>query len=103
MEQELDLTGMTWYGALVAIIMLMLSYLDRNKKRFDRRGYTSSQLEVMIREAVLSERDRPIIRRRIVDNVGMEALAEEFALSVPQIKRIVYKGEDRLAQLAGQN
>ena len=101
--EELDLTGMTWYGALVAVIMLMLSYLDRNKRRFDKRGYTSSQLEGMIQEAVLSERDRPIIRRRIIDHVSMEALAEEFKLSVPQIKRIVYKGEDALAKLAGQN
>ena len=101
--EELDLTGMTWYGALVAVIMLMLSYLDRNKRRFDKRGYTSSQLEGMIQEAVLSERDRPIIRRRIIDHMSMEALAEEFDLSVPQIKRIVYKGEDALAKLAGQN
>ena len=100
--EELDLNGMTWYGALVAVIMLMLSYLDRNKRRFDRRGYTSTQLEGMIREAVLSERDRPIIRRRLIDHVSMEALGEEFSLSVPQIKRIVYRGEDALARMAGQ-
>ena len=99
---ELDLSGMTWFGALVTVIMLMLSFLDRGRRRFDKRGYTSSQLEGLIREAVLSERDRPIIRRRLIDDVGMERLGEECDLSVPQIKRIVYKAEDALARITGQ-
>lgn len=38
-----------------------------------------------------AERNRAIIKRRMIDGVTFERLAEEFDLSVPQIKNIVYK------------
>lgn len=55
-----------------------------------------SELERLIEEWILKERDREILKRRLLDGLTYEALAEEFDLSVRQAKRIVYKAEDRL-------
>lgn len=45
-------------------------------------------------EWVLNEKHRAILKRRLIDGICYEPLAEEFDMSVRQIKRIVYKGED---------
>ncbi len=55
-----------------------------------------SQMEYLIDEWIFSERDRAILKRRLLDGICYEPLAEEFDMSVRQIKTIVYKGEDRL-------
>ena len=96
---EMDLTGMTWYGALVAVIMLMILWImgKKSRKRFDASKHTASEIYRMVGETVHSERDRKIILRRMIDGIKMERLSEEFELSVPQIKRIVYSAEDALA------
>lgn len=56
--------------------------------------YTNSGMILLIDEYIHSERDRKILKRRLIDGLTYENLAEEFDLSVTQIKRIVYKGED---------
>lgn len=38
-----------------------------------------------------AERDRALIKRRLFDGVCFEPLAEEFGLSVQQVKSIFYK------------
>lgn len=55
-----------------------------------------SELEHLIDEWILNERDRKIIKRRWLDGVRFEPLAEEFDLSVRQVKNIVYKCETKL-------
>jgi hypothetical protein len=50
----------------------------------------------LIDEWIFSERDRAILKRRLLDGICYEPLAEEFALSVRQTKNIVYKGEKTL-------
>lgn len=55
-----------------------------------------SQMENLIDEWIFNERDRAILKRRLLDGICFEPLAEEFDLSVPQVKRIVYKSQDRL-------
>ena len=53
-----------------------------------------SELEKLIDEWIIgknAERDRAIIRRRLFDGICYEPLAEEFDLSVRQVKNIVYK------------
>lgn len=52
-----------------------------------------SEYEKVIEEWIFSERDRRLIRRRLFDGITYEALAEEFDLSVTQVKRIIYKTE----------
>lgn len=59
-------------------------------------GVGNSEISNLIDEWIHSERDRAILKRRLIDGVCYEPLAEEFGLSVRQIKTIVYKGEDRL-------
>ncbi len=58
------------------------------------REYTNSEVTDAIDELIHSERGRSILKRRLIDGLTYEKLAEEFDLSVTQVKRIVYKGED---------
>lgn len=55
-----------------------------------------SQIAALIDEWIFSERDRKILKRRLLDGVCFEPLAEEFDMSVRQVKTIVYKGENRV-------
>ena len=57
---------------------------------------TNSQLSNYIDEYIRGERNRAILKRRLIDLICYEPLAEKFDLSVPQIKRIVYKEQDKL-------
>ena len=64
------------------------------KHRFeDYSRYTVSRA---IDEWMFNERDRAILKRRLLDGICYEPLAEEFGLSVDRIKQIVYKSQDRL-------
>lgn len=55
-----------------------------------------SELEALIDEWIFNERDRNILKRRLLDGLTYEALSEEFGLSVRHTKNIVYKAEDKL-------
>lgn len=57
-----------------------------------------SEIEHLIDEWILSERDRAILKRRLLDGICYEPLAEEFDMSVRQIKTIVYRGQEKLAK-----
>lgn len=59
-------------------------------------GLPRSQIERLIDEWILSERNRKILKRRLLDGICYEPLAEEFDLSVRQVKTIVYKSEEIL-------
>lgn len=58
--------------------------------------YSNSQIEEIIDEWIHSERDRAILKRRLIDGICFEPLAEEFGLSVRQVKNIVYHAQERL-------
>jgi AraC-like DNA-binding protein len=60
------------------------------------KDYTNSQICTLIDEHIHSERDRRILKRRLCDGIVYEALAEEFDMSDSQIKRIIYKLQDKL-------
>lgn len=64
---------------------------------------SSSQIRHLIDEWIVgrnAERDRKIIKRRLIDGITYERLADEFwddyGLSVRQIKNIVYKSEIKI-------
>lgn len=62
-----------------------------------------SVLTLLIDEWILSERNRKILKRRFLDGVRLEPLAEEFDLSVRQIRRILADGKAVLkAHLLGE-
>jgi hypothetical protein len=55
-----------------------------------------SEWENLIDEYIFKERDRAILKRRLLDGICYEPLAEEFNLSVQQTKTIVYKATEKL-------
>ena len=55
-----------------------------------------SEISSAIDEWIFKERDRKILKRRLLDGICYEPLAEEFDLSVRQVKNIVYKSEEKL-------
>lgn len=55
-----------------------------------------TEISFMIDEWIHNERDRSILKRRLLDGICFEPLAEEFDLSVRQVKNIVYKAQDKL-------
>ena len=58
-----------------------------------------SEIENLIDEWIIgknAERDRKILKRRLLDGICYEPLAEEFGLSVQQTKNIVYKCQNKL-------
>ena len=63
-------------------------------RRFE--GYSRSTVSAAIDEWIFNERDRAILKRRLLDGICYESLAEEFGLSVDRIKQIVYKSEAKL-------
>lgn len=58
--------------------------------------YTRSEWAGLIDAYIFSERDRAILKRRMLDGITYEALAEEYELSTAQVKRIVKINMDRL-------
>ena len=58
--------------------------------------YTNSQISAMIDEYIHSDRNRRILKRKLVDGICYEPLAEEFDLSVRQIYKIVICGKAAL-------
>lgn len=60
---------------------------------------TAAEIESRISDRIVGRhaaRNRDILRRRLLDGIIYEKLAEEFELSVRQVKNIVYKGENRI-------
>lgn len=55
-----------------------------------------SEWEHLIDQWIFKERDREMLKRRLLDGICYEPLAEEFDLSVQQTKTIVYKATEKL-------
>lgn len=65
----------------------------------DIKDLSSTQLRTLIDEWIIgrnAERDRKILKRRLIDGICYEPLADEFGLSVRRVKKIVYQSEIRL-------
>lgn len=60
------------------------------------KNLSNSEISHIIDEWIHSERDRKILKRRYIDGIVYERIAEEFDLSVIQTKTIVYNGEKEL-------
>lgn len=60
------------------------------------RDYSRTELNEAIDEWILNEKHRAILKRRLIDGICFEPLAEEFDMSPRQIKRIVYKSQEVL-------
>lgn len=62
--------------------------------RFENKSNT--QLSAIIDEWIKNERDRKLMKRRLIDGISLERLAEEFELSPKQAYRITNKYYDYL-------
>lgn len=63
------------------------------------RDYSRSELETTINEWIVgknAQRDKMILKSRLIDGLTFDALAELYDMSPRQIKRIVYKSQETL-------
>lgn len=60
------------------------------------KDYSRTEILFLIDEYILNEKHRKIMKRRLIDGICYEPLAEEFDMSVSQIKRIIYKCQDKI-------
>lgn len=58
--------------------------------------YTNSQITGLIDEHIHSERDRAILKRRLVDGICYQGLADEFDRTPRQMQRVVDKLQKEL-------
>lgn len=52
--------------------------------------------EKLIDSWIFNERDRKLLKRRLLDGIKYEDLAEEFDMSVRQVKNVVYQSQSKL-------
>ena len=57
------------------------------------KDLSRSEIEERIDEWVFKKRNREILKRRLLDGITYERIAEEFGMSTRQIKNIVYRSE----------
>ena len=62
------------------------------------KGISLPERLTFIDEWVFSERNRRLVKRKLIDGVTFEQIAEEFKLSVNQTKNIVYDVIDIMAE-----
>lgn len=62
------------------------------RMKYDYTDYSNEQIEQAIDSWIHSERNREILKRRLIDDIFFEPLAEEFDLSVQRVKKIVSDG-----------
>lgn len=63
------------------------------------KQYTNSEVSKLIEEHIHSERDRRILKARLIDGLTFDELSSVFNISERQLKRIVYKAQDMIFQL----
>ena len=63
-------------------------------KRIEQTGLNRGQIGELIDKWIFSQRNRDILKRRLLDGIRYDDLSEEFGISVRQTKKIVYAGED---------
>jgi len=63
-------------------------------------GVPLSALSTAIDEYVPHERNRNILKRKLIDDITFEKIAEEYELSVRQVKYIVYDYKEFIIQMA---
>lgn len=55
-----------------------------------------AEIDNLINLWIFNQRNRNVVRRRLIDGIKFEELASEFDLSVSQVKRIVESGKNAI-------
>jgi len=58
--------------------------------------YSNSQIREVIEEWIHNDRDRTILSLRLIEGRTFEQIAEQVDMSDRQVRRIVYKLQERL-------
>lgn len=58
--------------------------------------YKNTEMFNLIDEYIHNARDRRVMKDRLINGYGIEALAEKYEVSVSQMKRIVDKNQELL-------
>ena len=66
------------------------------RKTMDLNDLSTKEIEYLIEQYIHNQVHREILKRRLMDHVKFESLAEEFNYSTRHIKRIVYNSQDIL-------
>ena len=66
------------------------------QKNIDRFNLSNSEVCYLIDQWIRNERDRAILKDRLINGLTFERLAEKHDMSVRQTKNIVYKATERL-------
>lgn len=67
--------------------------MKRHADEYRNRGITTEDVARLIDLYIFRERDREIMRRKLIDGLTFEEVADEFGMSPRGIKYIVYRGE----------
>lgn len=57
---------------------------------------SKDELDYLIEQYIFNQKYRSVLRRRLFDGIGYEPLAEEYQMSVRQVKNIVYKSMNKI-------
>lgn len=69
--------------------------------KMDNYDLSRSEWEKLIDEYVMgrnSERNRKMLKRRLLDGITYERLAEEFDMSVQNVCSTIYKCQDKMSK-----
>lgn len=55
--------------------------------------YRNSDISAVIDEFIHDKRNRELLKRRYIDGIRIEPLAEEFELSERRVRAIIYQSE----------
>ena len=66
------------------------------RRNIDRFNLSNSEVCYLIDQWIRNERDRAILKDRLINGLTFERLAEKHDMSVRQTKNIVYKATERL-------
>ena len=66
------------------------------RRNIDRFNLSNSEVCYLIDQWIRNERDRAILKDRIINGLTFERLAEKHDMSVRQTKNIVYKSMEKL-------
>ena len=69
---------------------------SEDQEEMIKSDYSNSEISHAIDEFIHSQRDRDVLKRRLIDGLSYDELSVEFHLSIRQVKNIVYKSQDRL-------
>ena len=67
------------------------------KHNLDEFDLSKQQVLDLIDAYIFNERNRQIVVRRLIDGVCYEDLAEEYILSVNQVKTVCYKAVEKIS------